>query len=84
MWAVRGPDPSAASRVGLTVRKGAGNAVTRNRIKRRVRAAFASADVAPGFDVVTRAEREVAGRNFQEMKADLIRALAATGVRTSE
>jgi ribonuclease P protein component len=82
VWATPASDPATASRLGLAVPRSAGNSVTRNRIKRRIRHAFVEATPAPGFDVVTKADREATGRNYQELKDDLCRALAAAGVGT--
>jgi ribonuclease P protein component len=48
----------------VTVR--AGTAVERNRIKRRLRAAFAAAAI-EGCDVVAQAERPVGGLEFDEL-----------------
>lgn len=82
VWAAPATDPAASSRLGLAVRRSAGNAVTRNRIRRRLRAAFAQSHPVPGYDVVARGELEVAGRNFQEVRKDLAAALRAAGVET--
>ncbi|MGH2757017.1 MAG: ribonuclease P protein component [Actinomycetota bacterium] len=82
VWAVPAADPALASRLGLTVRRSTGNSVTRNRIKRRIRHAFAETLPVNGFDVVARADAEAIGRNYQELKDDLRRALAAAGVET--
>ena len=66
-------------RVGFTCSKKVGNAVARNRAKRRLREIARM--VLPesgrdGFDYVLIGRREVtAGRDFSELKADLKRAL---------
>ena len=52
-------------RLGLIVR--APRAVVRNRIKRRLRAAFRVAGPSGGADVVIRADERAAGKDFQEM-----------------
>lgn len=66
-------------RVGFTCSKKVGNAVARNRAKRRLReiARLALPELGrDGFDYVLVGRREVtAGRNFAEMQADLERAL---------
>lgn len=64
-------DDDGAPRVGLAVR--ASTAVRRNRIKRRIRAAVAEADVR-GVDLVVRAEESAAGRDYQEMVEAIRRA----------
>ncbi|WP_246232667.1 ribonuclease P protein component [Aurantimonas aggregata] len=72
-----GTDP----RVGLTVTKKVGNAVVRNRIRRRLREAVrlgAEADMVPGFDYVIVARREVRDMPFAALKDELSRRLART------
>lgn len=51
------PDPARTARVGFVVSKAIGNAVTRNRVKRRLRALVRDrvADVDPQVDWVVRA-----------------------------
>ena len=61
-------DPSGPARLGLAVPARVGGAVTRNRIKRRLRASFTSAQLPPGVDVVVRASREAATLDFQELE----------------
>ena len=68
-------------RFGLTVTKKVGNAVVRNRIRRRLREAIrlgAEADMAPGFDYVIVARREVRDMPFAALKDELSRRLART------
>jgi ribonuclease P protein component len=71
-------DDRGGVRVGFTVTRKVGHASERNRIRRRLRAAAAAA--APGWptvnlDVVVVARREAIGAAFQELVADLTRAL---------
>jgi ribonuclease P protein component len=72
-------DGDPAMRVGYTVTKKIGNAVVRNRIKRRFRAL--ARDVLP-LSGVTGADHILIGRNdgltrdFAQLKADLVKALA--------
>jgi ribonuclease P protein component len=73
---VRRRSGSDQTRLGLAVAKRSGSAVTRNRIRRRVRAAFAAAPVTAGLDVAIKAGPEVATRNYQELVNDLHEALA--------
>lgn len=71
-------DGSAAQRVGYTVTKKTGNAVARNRIKRRFRALVHQAMPAHGIagaDHVLIGRGEGMTRDFAAMLADLIRAL---------
>ena len=72
------PEPGdGAPRFGLTVTKRVGNAVERNRIKRRLRAALRSERIVPqpGHDYVIVARREALGLPFAGLIADLTKAL---------
>ena len=66
-----------APRVGFTVTKKAGNAVERNRIRRRLRAAVKNVEgkAQPGFDYVLIARREAIVTPFAILVSDLERAL---------
>ena len=64
------------SRLGLAVPSSAGGAVARNRIKRRLRAAFVAAAPPPGRDVVIRARADAGTIPFQELEAMLSEAVA--------
>jgi len=66
-------------RVGYTVRRSSGSAVTRNRIKRRLRAAVRTLELNAGFDVVISGDREVAHLDFQVLVDKLRSATAASG-----
>ena len=70
----RGDD--APPRLGITVTKKAGNAVERNRIRRRLREAVrvhAADDMAPGTDYVIVGRREILGTPFAALKDELSR-----------
>lgn len=71
-WA---PNASDAWRCGYTVGKRAGGAVTRNRIKRRLREITRSqikvGQVAPGYDLVLIARPGAAEASYQELAADV-------------
>jgi len=74
------PEGTEAIRLGLTVTKKIGNAVVRNRVRRRLReAARAVLPVAgkPGHDYVLIARQGALGRSFDDLKADILRALKA-------
>ena len=68
------------ARLGVSVRRGAGNAVVRNRIKRRLRAAAARCEVVPGVVVVVAGDRSVATLPCERLVAELTTALTAAGV----
>ncbi|MSO84427.1 MAG: ribonuclease P protein component [Rhodospirillales bacterium] len=75
-------DPSLA-RVGFTVSGKVGNAVARNRARRRLRAALASLDaegVAGGVDLVVIGRTETLVRPFPELVGDLVQAFKRLGV----
>ena len=61
-------------RVGFVVSKAVGNAVVRNRTKRRLRAAVASqlAGIPMGIDVVVRAQPAASNATFHELTAALV------------
>ena len=77
------PDSAAAGpRFGFTITRKIGNAVTRNRIRRRLRAALAAlapiaADSATDYVVVARLP--AASQDFATLSADLKRALERVG-----
>ena len=59
------PNGLGVSRFGFTVGKRVGNAVVRNRIKRRLREVARHSEVARGWDLVVIARGEAASANFQ-------------------
>jgi len=77
-----GPGRVSRMRVGFTASRKVGNAVVRNRAKRRLRAAAASVLPAlgqPGTDYVLIARAGTADRPFAELVADLEAALRRIG-----
>lgn len=77
-------DDQAPARLGFTVTKKVGNAVIRNRTKRRLRAAarevLAETPVA-GVDLVLIGRDGTRARNFEALKDDLRSALGRVGAR---
>jgi len=59
------------SRVGFAVGKRIGNAVVRNRVKRRLRAAITSLELEPGWDIVINARPTSAAKQYAELHAEL-------------
>jgi ribonuclease P protein component len=52
------------SRIGLSVSKRVGNAVSRNLIKRRLRQAFSDMNIADGWDVIITAKPEASNVSY--------------------
>lgn len=78
---VRGREDDGPPRLGITVTRRAGNAVQRNRIKRRIREAVrqhVGDDMAAGNDYVVVARHEVLGASFQALKRELSRRMRDT------
>ncbi|UCI08030.1 ribonuclease P protein component [Mesorhizobium sp. B1-1-8] len=70
-----------APRVGYTVTRKVGNAVARNRIRRRLKEAVrvhAADDMAPGNDYVIVGREDVLAIPFGQLKAELSRRLRGT------
>jgi ribonuclease P protein component len=68
-------------RFGLTVTKKTGNAVVRNRIRRRLKEAMrvhAADDMSPGSDYVIVARRDVLAAPFSSLLAELARRIRGT------
>jgi ribonuclease P protein component len=61
------PNGLEMSRFGFTVGKKVGNAVVRNRIKRRLREVARQSEVVRGWDLVVIARGEAASANFQAL-----------------
>lgn len=73
MARLRGPD--GPPRVGLVVSKGAGKAVTRNRIRRRLRESARAVELRPGTDYVIIGNSQVAEVEWPRLVAWLTRAI---------
>ncbi|HPG88144.1 MAG TPA: ribonuclease P protein component [Hyphomicrobium sp.] len=72
-------DSLTGARFGFTVTKKLGNAVKRNRIRRRLKAAIselAPAEAKSGYDYVVVARSAAFDRPFADIRADLTRAFA--------
>jgi len=70
-------DPGSSPVVGFVVSKAVGNAVTRNRVKRRLRAAVQGhlTEIPPEVGMVVRALPPSVGRSFSELEGDLMAAM---------
>ena len=69
-------------RIGISVSKKLGKAVTRNKIKRYIREAIREMkeDIDPSYDLIIIARRQVVDMNFHEAKKSLRHALKVAGV----
>jgi ribonuclease P protein component len=73
-------DPAVTARVGFTVTRKVGNAVVRNRIRRRLKAAIVAAsplEAEADHDYVLMARREALSRAFRALTEDLRQAFRA-------
>jgi ribonuclease P protein component len=66
------PNDMAVHRIGFAVSKTVGNAIVRNRVKRRLRAIVQIIEVLPGYDVVISARPSTADVPFQSLKDDFL------------
>ncbi len=71
---------SDTTRFGFSVSRRLGNAVTRNKIKRRLKSAAGKASVQEGWDVVVIARRGAQTADYWTLKRSLDRLLARSGV----
>jgi len=74
-------------RLGITVTKKTGNAVIRNRIRRRLREAVrvhAADDMAAGTDYVIVGRREVLNAPFEQLKTELSRRMRGKSQTTTQ
>jgi len=79
-----GDEATGNARLGFTATKKLGNAVVRNRAKRRMREAARlelSANPAPGHDIVLVAREPIREAGFAAIRADLVLALHKLGVK---
>ena len=78
------PVPASTIRYGITASRKVGNAVARNRAKRRLRAAAAEilpTACAQGYDVVLIARAATVDRPYAALKDDLAKAVAKLAAR---
>jgi ribonuclease P protein component len=74
------PNGLAVSRFGFVTGKALGNAVTRNRVKRRLREIARRLDVQPGFDLVVGARKPAAGATYIMLEQSLAVLARRSGV----
>ncbi len=74
------PNDSSESRFGFTVAKALGNAVVRNRLKRRLREAARSLPVAPGYDIVINTRSGAPEASFHVLRQVMSDLMARAGL----
>lgn len=78
--AIRNGTPT--TRFGFTVGRRVGNAVTRNRVKRRLREATSEVCTADGWDVVVIARNRAADADYHALKRSVTSLLARGGIQS--
>ena len=78
------PNGLDQTRVGFAVSKRIGNAVTRNRVRRRLREGVRSLPLRPGWDVVISAKAAAAGADFHELREAVADLLARARILSEE
>lgn len=71
------------TRVGYSVSRRVGSAVTRNRVKRRLRELVARHQLAPGHDIVLVAQPPVVDASFHDLERELLTSLQSAGLEHS-
>ena len=75
------PNGLTLPRYGFSVSHRVGKAVTRNRIKRRLREIMRAAPLAPGWDMVWVARSRAAGAGYVELKEEVEGLLSRAGLK---
>lgn len=70
------PNEHGNPRLGLSVSRKVGNAVTRNTVRRRLREVFRTSEVPGNLDLVVSARPAAAGAAFGELRAEFGKALS--------
>ncbi len=74
------PNGLTVSRAGFVTGKRLGNAVTRNRVKRRLRAAYDAVGAVPGYDLVVIARPDAARSDYAALHGVLAGLMRRAGV----
>ncbi|MBQ9720285.1 MAG: ribonuclease P protein component [Oscillospiraceae bacterium] len=77
---------SPRSRIGFTVSNKIGNAVVRNRVRRRLREIYRlhEAEFRPGHDIVVVARMRASGADYHRLEREFLRCADRLGLRTVE
>jgi len=75
------PNEHGTPRLGLSVSRKVGNAVTRNTVRRRLREVFHSciSDMSRNLDLVVSVRPAAAGATFEELKEEFSKSLCRVG-----
>ena len=74
------PNNLDVTRVGYSVGKRVGNAVVRNKAKRRLREAVRSAPVRDGWDIVLIARKDASSADYQRLRRSVTALIRRAGV----
>lgn len=77
---LRAVSTNSTSRFGFTASKALGNAVVRNRVKRRLREAASSLACGDGWDVVVNARKAAVTATYADLRSSLSVLLQRAGV----
>ena len=78
------PSGLTLSRYGFSVSRRVGNAVVRNRVKRRLREILRSAPLEPGWDIIFIARPKAAGASFASLEKSVQGLLSQARLLTRE
>ena len=67
-------------RIGLSVNKRVGKAVTRNLVKRRIRGAFANMQITGGWDVVVTAKPHSSDASYEDLEQAIQKSIERLGI----
>jgi ribonuclease P protein component len=73
-----------ASRFGFVASRRVGNAVVRNRVRRRLKEIIRSISIKPGWDIIIIARVPAAEADFQNLSDTVVKLLAKAGLVTGE
>jgi ribonuclease P protein component len=74
------PNDMDITRFGFSVGKRIGNAVARNRVKRRLREAARLTEIQEGWDLVVIARKEASSADFHRLRSSMTRLFKRAGV----
>jgi ribonuclease P protein component len=76
------PNPEGGLRIGVSAGRSVGNAVLRNRAKRRLRAAIAGllSTLVPGKDLILLARPAISNASYTEIQTALVQLIGRAGL----